>query len=314
MTQIKKLKTEFLEYLEIEKNRSQNTIKNYDFYLSRFINWANTTKPEQITKDIVRKYRLWLNRLENPKNKGELKKNTQNYHIIAIRSFLKYLAKRDIKALAPEKIELAKIPERQINFLDGADLEKLLQAPLNTKERKIIQLRDKAILELLFSTGLRVSELASLKKSDLNLKKDEFSIRGKGSKIRIAFLSNQAKDCVLEYLKNRQDMSEFLFVAHDRAKKDRQNRKDPKNIKGLSPRSIQRLIHKYSKVAGITKNVTTHTLRHSFATDLLTSGADIRSVQAMLGHSSITTTQIYTHLTDKHLRETYQKYHDKKRE
>lgn len=306
-TQVGKLKTEFLEHLEIEKNRSQNTIKNYDFYLKRFLNWAKINKPEQITKEIVRKYRLWLNRLENSRDKAELKKNTQNYHIIALRSFLKYLAKRDIKTLAPEKIELAKIPERQISFLDGSDLEKLLEAPLITKEPKIIQLRDKAILELLFSTGLRVSELASLKKDDLNLKKDEFSIRGKGSKIRIAFLSEQAKRWISEYLKNRTDMSSPLFVSHDRAKKGRQTEA------GLTPRSIQRLIKKYTKVAGITKNVTTHTLRHSFATDLLTSGADIRSVQAMLGHSSITTTQIYTHLTDKRLKETYQKYHDKKR-
>jgi len=308
VNQLSKYKTEFLEHLEIEKNRSQNTISNYDFYLSRFLSWAEISKPEQITKEVVRKYRLWLNRLVNPRDNGELKKNTQNYHIIALRSFLKYLAKRDVKTLASEKIELAKVPDRQITFLEDDDLERLLAAPLEVKNPKIIKLRDKAILELLFSTGLRVSELTSLKIDDINLKKDEFSIRGKGSKIRIAFLSETAKKCINEYLAARRDTAPYLFVPHDKAKPGREI-----DDKGLTPRSIQRMVNKYSKAAGITKKVTTHTLRHSFATDLLTSGADIRSVQSMLGHSSITTTQIYTHLTDKRLKETYKKFHDKKR-
>jgi len=306
-TQIETLKTQFLEHLEIEKNRSQKTIKNYDFYLSRFLNFAKINKPNELTQELVRKFRLWLNRLENPRDKGELKKTTQNYHIIALRSWLKYMAKRDIKTLSAEKLELAKAEERQITFLEGSDLERLLEAPLKSTNKPIIQLRDKAILELLFATGLRVSELTSLKSDSLNLKKDEFTIRGKGSKLRVCFLSNQAKYWVEKYLNAKQDTNPYLFVSHDKAKKGRDE------TGGLTPRSVQRLVSKYAHSAGITKKVTTHTLRHSYATDLLTAGADIRSVQSMLGHSSITTTQIYTHLTDKQLRETYQKHHDKQR-
>jgi len=328
MTNIQNLLTEFLEYLEIEKNRSQATIKNYSFYLSRFLNWSRITEAEQITAELIRKYRLYLNRLPNPKSESGLKKTTQNYHSIAIRSFLKYLAKRDIKTLAPEKIELAKQDDRQIEFLEGNDLEKILEAPLivvsqsslvnrlKTKDQRpatnnnnqLIKLRDKAILELLFSTGLRVSEMAKLKQDEINLKKDEFSVRGKGSKIRVVFLSNQAKYWLQEYLKKRIDMSSYLFIAHDYATaKTAASEKD----KPLTPRSIERIVVKYAKIAGITKKITPHTLRHSFATDLLKNGADIRAVQSMLGHSSITTTQIYTHITDKHLKDIYQKYHGK---
>lgn len=307
ITPLETLMTQFLEHLEIEKNRSQKTIRNYDFYLSRFLDFAQINKPSELTQELVRKFRLWLNRLENPRDKGELKKSTQNYHIIALRSFLKYMAKRDIKTLSAEKLELAKAPERQISFLEGSDLERLLEAPLKSKNKEIIKLRDKAILELLFATGLRVSELTSLKRDSLNFKKDEFTIRGKGSKLRVCFLSNQSKYWVEKYLKARQDTEPYLFVSHDKAKNGRDE------VCGLTPRSVQRLVSKYARAAGITKKVTTHTLRHSYATDLLTAGADIRSVQSMLGHSSITTTQIYTHLTDKQLRETYQKHHDKQR-
>lgn len=315
-----KLISQFLEYLEVEKGRSVNTVNNYNFYLARFCQWAKIKSPAQITLDKIREYRLWLNRLAAPKpqaaarDKGgqtdnfgrNLKKSTQNYHLIALRSFLKYLAKRDIKSLAPEKIELAKMPERQVEFLEGGDLERLLDSPLRSEETKIIRARDKAILELLFSTGLRVSELANLKKEQVNLKKDEFTIRGKSDKLRIVFLSNQTKYWLQQYLQARRDISPYLFVRADKAK----GRQEPKN---LTPRSIQRLIKKYSRAAGIAKKVTPHTLRHSFATDLLINGADIRSVQAMLGHASITTTQIYTHITNQQLKEVYQAFHQRKK-
>lgn len=308
MKKIQKLIQEFLEYLEIEKNRSRATIRNYQFYLERFVNWAKIVTPEKINLELVRKYRLWLNRLKVKKDQT-LKKSTQNYHLIALRSFLKYLSKRDIESLAPEKIELAKMPERSVEFLEGKDLENLLNAPLKTEEPEIIKMRDKAILELFFSTGLRVSELCQLTKEQVNFKKDEFTVRGKGDKPRIVFLSNQAKFWLKKYLDLREDIEPFLFIRHDRAAL-----KNKSLLKSnLTPRSVQRIIKKYAKIAGIPKKITPHTLRHSFATDLLNNGADIRSVQALLGHSSITTTQIYTHITDKKLKEIYQTYHNKKR-
>jgi len=318
---LNKLLTEFLEYLEIEKNRSDKTLRNYHFYLDRFLQWHGTKKsPTTITSDKVRKYRLWLNRLEDAHGEP-LKKNTQNYHLIALRSFLKYLAKRDISTLAPEKIELMKMPDREVSFLDGSDLNRILEEPLKILKRRKgeegskgnktrIAYRDKAILELLFSTGLRVSELAKLKKDDINLKRDEFTVRGKGRKSRIVFLSEQARYAIQQYLKHRRDMSAYLFVSHDKKREKKGNAED----KPITPRSIQRIVQKYAKAAGITKPVTPHTLRHSFATDLLQNGADIRSVQTMLGHSSITTTQIYTHITDKELRNIHKKFHGKQRD
>lgn len=302
--------TDFLEYLEIEKNKSPLTIKNYDFYLRRFFGWSNIQKPESLTLEKVREFRLYLNRLRS--QKGELlKKSTQNYHLIALRAFLKYLAKKDVKTLAPEKIELAKTPERQVSFLEAGDLERLLDAPLQIKEAGIIQKRDKAILELLFSTGLRVSELANLIRDQINLTKDEFTVRGKGSKLRVVFLSDQSKHWLKNYLDQRRDNLPALFLRHDRAKK-KQLDEQPKDYR-LTPRSIQRIVEKYSRSAGLTKKVTPHTLRHSYATDLLINGADIRSVQAMLGHASITTTQIYTHITDQQLREVYKAFHARRR-
>ncbi|MFA5188791.1 MAG: site-specific tyrosine recombinase/integron integrase [Patescibacteria group bacterium] len=309
MTKLEQLTREFLEYLEIEKGRSQKTVENYQFYLKRFFSWAKIKEPSQIEQDLVRNFRLWLNRLKDFNNQP-LKKNTQNYHLIALRTFLKYLAKRDIKTLAPEKIELAKMPDRQIEFMEGTDLENFLEAPFKIEQPEIIKFRDKAILETLFSTGLRVSELANLKKSEINLNKEEFTVRGKGSKLRVVFLSNQAKHWLKKYLDTRKDMSQFLFTNHDKASLKRSKNKDDK---GLTPRSVQRIVEKYAKIAGITKKITPHVLRHSFATDLLQNGADIRSVQAMLGHSSITTTQIYTHITDKQLREVYKSFHGRKR-
>jgi site-specific recombinase XerD len=316
---------QFLEYLEIEKGRAHNTIRNYDFYLHRFAEWSQTKgvkKPQAITAEHMRKYRLWLNRIVD--RFGEpLKKNTQNYHLIAVRAFLKFLSKRDIAVMAPEKIELAKVPQRQVEFLDGTDLAALLEAPLGQKRPRpgqkpkqqepnqftLIQLRDKSILELLFSTGLRVSECARLKIENINLKKDEFTVRGKGSKLRLVFLSESAKYWIGEYLKKRHDMNPYLFVSHDRAAAKRDDNTDDV---GLTPRSIQRILEKYTRQAGITKKVTPHTLRHSYATDLLINGADIRSVQAMLGHESILTTQVYTHVTDQQLRKVHKNFHNKK--
>jgi site-specific recombinase XerD len=302
---MEKLIRQFLEYLEVEKGRSLNTIANYDFYLKRFLFWSKISSPTKIDQELIRSYRLWLNRQTDQFGRP-LKKSTQNYHLIALRSFLKYLARRDIKSLAPEKIELAKMPDRQIDFLEGSDLERLLEAPLKTSESKIIQIRDKAILELLFSTGMRVSELANLKIDQINLAKEEFTIRGKGDKLRVVFLSNQTKYWLKQYLSLRKDTSPYLFIRHDKAK----GKQEPKN---LTPRSVQRLIKKYAKAAGVTKKVTPHTMRHSFATDLLMNGADIRSVQAMLGHSSITTTQIYTHITNQQLREVYKAFHQRRK-
>jgi site-specific recombinase XerD len=301
-----------LEHLEIERNRSKKTVENYNFYLNRFIDWLGDKNPEQITAENIRKYRLWLNRLIDVHGEP-LKKNTQNYHLIALRSFLKYLSKRDVKTLAPEKIELMKMPDREVAFVEGGDLNRLLEAPLQISQRgadnnksELIKYRDKAILELLFSTGLRVSELADLKKENINLKKEEFSVSGKGGKIRVVFLSEQAKYWLKKYIDYRKDMNPYLFISHDK-RTGKDNEDEP-----LTTRSIQRIVQKYARVAGITKTVTPHTLRHSYATDLLQNGADIRSVQTMLGHSSITTTQIYTHITDTELKKIYKKFHGKK--
>ncbi|MFA5075966.1 MAG: site-specific tyrosine recombinase/integron integrase [Patescibacteria group bacterium] len=324
------LVTNFLEYLEIERGRAQATIRNYDFYLQRFFNWAKSKnksfKIEDVDSSLIRQFRLWLNRATDDHGKN-LKSSTQNYHLIALRSFLKYLAKNDIRSLAPEKIELARQSERHIEYLEGSDLERFLAAPLQINKveidqdgndyiANIIPLRDKAILEMLFSTGLRVSELVHLQKDQINLAKEEFTVRGKGDKPRVVFISNQAKFWLRRYLATRRDGSDYIFVSHDRANKSRVPSPESRGVEEVSfltPRSVQRLIKKYARLAGITKKITPHTLRHSFATDLLTSGADIRSVQSLLGHASITTTQIYTHITDKHLREVYKAFHGRQR-
>jgi site-specific recombinase XerD len=297
---------QFLDYLEIEKNRSPRTRENYEFYLNRFVKFAGDSEPGGITADRIREYRLYLNRLTDEKG-ALLKKNTQNYHLIALRAFLKYLAKRDVKTLSPEKVELGKMPDRQVAFLEGDDLGRLLEAPFKYADDPATALRDKAILELLFSTGLRVSELCGLKKENVNLKRDEFTVRGKGSKLRVVFLSETARDALKKYLESRVDISPFMFVRHDRAVAKNAD------LAALTPRSVQRLVDRYSRAAGITQNITPHTLRHSYATDLLRNGADIRSVQSMLGHSSITTTQIYTHVTNEQLRQVHKSFHDKTR-
>lgn len=295
---LQKLKTQFLEYIEIEKGRSVKTVENYDRYLSRFFDYAKIKSPPQITEQIVREFRIVLNRSLGVA--GTMKKNTQNYHLIALRAFLKFLRKRDIESLNPERIELAKVGGRDLDLISSNELERLMKGPAG---ESLTALRDKAILELFFSTGLRVSELCGLN-NDLDLSRDEFSVRGKGDKVRVVFLSSSAKKAVAEYLKNRKDMNEPLFVSYGRGGKESGR---------LTSRSIERIVKQYAVKAGITRKVTPHVIRHSFATDLLENGADLRSVQALLGHANIATTQIYTHVTDKHLREIHKTFHGKRR-
>lgn len=297
-----KAKTDFLEYLEIEQNRSQKTIRNYDHYLTRLEDFQGDLKVENIDQDLVRKWRLWLNRL-GTNTSDELKKSTLNYHLIALRSFLKWCAKRDIQTLPPEKIELAKTVRKEVTFLSPEELSNLFAQP---DLSKLAGKRDRAILELLFSSGLRVSELVGLNKEHINLKRKEFTVRGKGQKDRPIFISDEAAKWLQEYISDRNDTIPALFINHTRAKhkEDRSG-----NYQRLTARSVQRLVSKYALLAGITKHVSPHTLRHSFATDLLMNGADLRSVQSLLGHSNIATTQIYTHVTDPHLKEVHKKYH-----
>ncbi|MGI9118160.1 MAG: site-specific tyrosine recombinase/integron integrase [Minisyncoccia bacterium] len=308
MDDINTCKRQFLEYVEIEKGQSLKTVANYDRYLARFFTVSKIKSPADISDDVVREFRLYLNRQSGMKVKGQvaatLKKNTQNYHMIAIRVFLKYLMKRGITSLPPDRIELAKLKERHLDLITVEELNRLLSAPETNMANaegpdKVKLLRDKAMLELLFSTGLRVSEIASLNR-DLDLSKDEFSIRGKGEKVRVVFLSESAKESVQKYIKSRKDMAEPMFVSLT------------KNNTRLTSRSIERIIKHYAIMAGISKKVTPHVIRHSFATDLLSNGADIRSVQMMLGHANIATTQIYTHVTDAQLREVHKKFHGKK--
>lgn len=311
---------EFLEHLEIEKNRSAKTVENYAFYLNRFLTWHGASKsPASITQDAVREYRLWLNRLVDVHGEP-LKKNTQNYHLIALRSFLKHLTRRDIPTLSADKIDLMKMPDRDVAFLEGDDLVRILEAPLTMHADDqgplgtLMKYRDKAMLEMLFSAGMRVSELVHLKRDDVNLKKEEFTVHGKGKKNRVAFASERARHWLKKYLDMRGDMNPYLFVSHDKRSGKTVAKKNDGADEPLTARTVQRVVQKYAKAAGITKAVTPHTLRHSYATDLLQNGADIRSVQAMLGHVSITTTQIYTHITDKELRNVHKKFHGKKRE
>lgn len=300
--QFAKAKTDFLEYLEIEQNRSQKTIQNYDHYLTRLNDFTGSELTvQQIDAELIRKWRLWLNRL-GTNTSDELGKTTLNYHLIALRSFLKFCAKRNIPALAADKIELARTKRTQVTFLSEDELETMFKQPkLDTPQG----LRDRAILELLFSSGLRVSELTNLNRDHINLKRREFMVRGKGQKDRPIFVSEAAAYWVERYLNERTDTTSPLFIRYSGTKKvDRSG-----NFHRLTPRSIQRLVARYALLAGITKHVSPHTLRHSFATDLLMNGADLRSVQAMLGHSNISTTQIYTHVTDPHLKSVHEQFH-----
>lgn len=294
------LKTEFLEYLEIERGRSVKTVENYDHYLAQYLKFAKITNPKDLTERSVREFRLNLNRQRG--TAGTMKLKTQNYYLIALRAFLKFLRKRGIDSLSPERIELAKVGARDLDLITADELNRLLKAPAGSSVRA---LRDRAILELFFSTGLRVSELCSLTR-DLDLSRDEFSIRGKGDKVRVVFLSPDAKAAIRSYLDKRADIDDALFAQMGK------NSKNAKDLR-LTPRSVERMVKHYATKAGITRKVTPHVVRHVFATDLLENGADLRSVQALLGHANITTTQVYTHVTDKHLRDIHQRFHGKRR-
>ncbi len=302
---ISTLKQQFLEYIEIERGRGVKTVENYDRYLKRFLVHSKAKDAGDITETSVREFRLWLNRQSTGNNRatGEtLKKKTQNYYLIALRAFLKYMAKRGVKTLSPEYIELAKVGERSLDLISGAELKRLMDAP---KGDDVQALRDKAIMELLFSTGLRVSELCSLSR-DIDLHADELSVRGKGDKVRVVFISEEAKSAVKKYLDKRVDVDDALFI---KLGKNEEKSKEA----GLTRRSIERIVKHYAVNAGISKKVTPHVLRHCFATDLLSNGADLRSVQMLLGHANIGTTQIYTHITDSELRNIHKKFHGKNR-
>jgi site-specific recombinase XerD len=292
---------QFLEYMELEQNRSQKTIQNYSHYLTRLSDFAGDIKLADIDAELIRKWRLWLNRL-GTNTSDELSKITQNYHLIALRSFLRYCAKKEWPALAPDKIELARTTRPQVTFLTPEELERLAAQP---KITALVGVRDRAIIELLFSSGLRVSELVGLDRDHINLKRREFMVRGKGQKDRPIFISPEAADWIKKYLDMRQDNVKPLFIRYSGSKKVDLSG----NYHRLTARSVQRMVARYARLAGITKHVSPHTLRHSFATDLLMNGADLRSVQAMLGHSNIATTQIYTHVTDPHLKEVHNKFH-----
>jgi site-specific recombinase XerD len=292
---------DYIEHLEVEGGRSAKTAENYRLYLERFIEFSDDITVDKITSEIVRKYRLWLNRYKN-NNDDELATITQSYHLIALRGFLGYLSKRDIESLSPEKIELPKTVRKQVTFLHYDEVERLLeQIDVSTE----VGLRDRALIELLFSSGLRVSELVNLDRDHINTKRREFMVRGKGQKDRPIFISSSAAHHVENYIASRIDNLVPLFLSYSR----NSTLNTSGDYRRLTARSIQRLVTHYARMAGITKHVSPHTMRHSFATDLLMNGADIRSVQVMLGHSSISTTQVYTHVTDQHLKEIYDKFH-----
>jgi len=300
---IKKLKKQYLDYLEIEKNRSNNTVQNYRRYLDRFTDWLDKNKAEDIDQDDIRKYQIWLKH-KLTRDGEPLSVATRNYHLIALRGLLEYGAKRDLNIIGPEKIELAQRDEREIEVLKPKELQRLLNAPTEAGD-KLSNLRDKAILETLFSTGLRVSELVSLDREKIDFKSGELSVKGKGGKRRVVFLSPHAKKALKKYLKKRQDTDPCLFARTKKGIK-------PDDLR-LTARSIQRTVKKWTKRAGITKDVTPHTLRHQLGTDLLLGGADLRAVQEILGHSDISTTQIYTHITNQKLKEIHESFHDQRR-
>lgn len=300
---VQKAITDYLEYLAIEKNRSKKTIANYEHYLTRLLDYSGDIKVSEIDSDLVKRWRLWLHELGSDRA-DELSKATQNYHLIALRNFLKFCHKRGIDALSPDQIELAKVVRTKVTFLNNDEIKMLMSQP-NTND--ISGLRDRAVLELLFSSGLRVSELVGLDKSHVNLERKEFSVRGKGQKDRPVFLSNEAVNWLKAYVEQRTDNLTPLFISYS----GKHKASTTGNYRRLTARSVQRMISRYALLAGITKHVSPHTLRHSFATDLLMNGADLRSVQAMLGHSNIATTQIYTHVTDPHLKSIHEKFHDR---
>ncbi|MBC7746822.1 tyrosine-type recombinase/integrase [Pedobacter sp.] len=298
---LSELISDFIEHIEVERGRSQKTAENYHLYLERLIEFAGDEPIEIVNAELVRKWRLWLNRYHNDQD-GTLSTLTQSYHLIALRSFLTYCSKRNIATLTPEKIELPKVHKKQVTFLSGDEMTRLIEAiPTDSK----IGLRDRAIVELLYSSGLRVSELVNLNRDHLNLKRGEFMVRGKGQKDRPVFVSPEATEWLAHYLQTRTDTAIPLFIRYSGS--------ETGDVKGeylrLTARSIQRLVSHYALLAGITKQVSPHTMRHSFATDLLMNGADLRSVQSLLGHSNIATTQIYTHVTDPQLKEVHRRFH-----
>lgn len=294
----------FLEHAEVGKNQSLKTIENYQHYLGRFSAFAGDVEVEKIDLEMVQNFRLFLNRMFDDKGEQLLNVKTQNYHIIALRAFLKFCVKNDLDVLAPEKIDLSKIPDRQVEYLSREELERLFEV---IDRDGIIGLRDAAIMEMLYSTGLRVSELVALNCAQVDFKRREFTVRGKGKKSRIVFLSKRAAEAVGEYMAKRSDNFDPLFLNYRRSRQIEDITESEK--RRLSTVAVEKIVRGYALKAGIIKKVTPHILRHSFATEMLINGADIRSVQEMLGHSSITTTQIYTHLTNKRLKEVHDKFH-----
>jgi site-specific recombinase XerD len=298
---VSELILDYVESLEVEGGRSAKTSENYELYLERFVHFAGDIKVSTISQELVRKYRLWLNRFEND-NGEKLSTITQSYHLIALRGFLKYLSDRSIESLSADKIKLPKVTRKQVSFLHFDEVTRLLETvPLEDEAG----LRDRAILELLFSSGLRVSELVNLNRGHVNTKRREFMVRGKGQKDRPVFVSKSAAGRVDDYLATRMDNLPPLFLSYSRNNVASMTG----DYRRLTARSIQRMINKYARLAGITKHVSPHTMRHSFATDLLMNGADLRSVQSMLGHANIATTQVYTHVTDEHLRDVHERFH-----
>ncbi len=295
--------SKFLEHAEVGKQQSAKTIQNYHHYLGRFLDWAGDIEPKEITMEKIHKYRLYLNRYQDERGRT-LGAKTQNYHLIALRAFLKYLSKNDIESLALEKVELGKTEKRSVEFLTREEVERLVEA---VDLSKATGLRDRAILETLFSTGLRVSELANLNCDQVDLKRKEFMVRGKGKKPRIVFLSDRCVEWLGRYVAARQDNWKPLFINTRRHRNDEDL--DLHEKRRLTTVSIQNIVRRAARLAGIIKKVTPHTIRHSFATNLLFRGADLRSVQDLLGHASITTTQIYTHITNKQLRDVHKKFH-----
>ncbi|HET9412261.1 MAG TPA: site-specific tyrosine recombinase/integron integrase [Candidatus Saccharimonadales bacterium] len=292
---------DFLEYLEVEQNRSQKTAENYHLYLMRFVEFTDDILVEKITPETIRKWRLWLARLKDDRG-DELSKITQSYHLIALRSFLRYCGKRGFETIAADHIELPKVKRKQVSFLQQDELKRLFA---QIKPDTLIGLRDQAIIALLYSSGLRVSELTTLDRSHINLERREFMVRGKGQKDRLVFIDDGSAELINQYLQRRTDSLQPLFIRYG----GHESIDQTGDFGRLTPRSVQRIVSNYARLAGITKQVSPHTLRHSFATDLLMNGADIRSVQTLLGHSNIATTQIYTHITDPHLREVHTKFH-----